>query len=79
MARAYLPLYFSYAEPLALLPDDERGRLVIALLEYTQSGTLPEFAPTSATAMLFAMIRSQIDRDTAKYNAKCDKNRDNIN
>lgn len=79
MARAYLPLYFSYTEPLALLPDDERGRLVIALLEYAQSGTLPEFAPTSATAMLFAMIRSQIDRDTAKYNAKCDKNRDNIN
>lgn len=27
MARAYLPLYFSYLEQLAMLPDDECGRL----------------------------------------------------
>lgn len=78
MARAYLPIYFSYTEQLAMLPDDERGRLVMQLLDYAQTGSLPELTPASAAAMLFSCMRSQIDRDTANYNAKCEKNRSNI-
>ena len=79
MARAYVPLYFSYAEQLAMLSDDERGRLILQLLEYAQAGTVPKLEPTSATAMLFSCMRGQIDRDAEKYNAKCRQNRDNIN
>ena len=79
MARAYVPLYFSYAEQLAMLSDDERGRLILQLLEYAQAGTVPKLDLTSAAAMLFSCMRGQIDRDAEKYNAKCQQNRDNIN
>ena len=79
MARAYVPLYFSYAEQLAMLPDDERGRLILALLEYAQTGAVPSFAPASATAMLFSCMRSQTDRDVEKYADICAKNRQNVN
>ena len=77
MARAYVPLYFSYAEQLAMLPDDERGRLILALLEYAQTGALPAFAPASAMAMLFSCMRAQLDRDVANYTDRCEKNRKN--
>lgn len=79
MARAYVPLYFSYAEQLAMLPDDECGRLILALLEYAQTGALPAFAPASATAMLFSCMRAQLDRDVEKYADICAKNRQNVN
>lgn len=79
MARTYVPLYFSYAEQLAMLPDDERGRLILALLEYAQTGAVPSFAPASATAMLFSCMRSQTDRDVEKYANICAKNRQNVN
>ena len=78
MARAYVPLYFSYAEQLAMLPDDECGRLILALLEYAQTGALPAFAPASATAMLFSCMRAQLDRDVEKYADICAKNRQNV-
>ena len=77
MARAYVPLYFSYAEQLAMLPDDERGQLILALLEYAQTGAIPAFAPASATAMLFSCMRSQTDRDVEKYAERCEKSRQN--
>lgn len=77
MARAYLPLYFSYAEPLAELPDADCKSLVLALLDYAQNGTLPEFASASAPAVVFSLMRSQVDRDVAKYAERCEKNRVN--
>ena len=73
-----MPFYFSYAEQLAMLSDDERGRLILALLEYAQTGALPAFAPASATAMLFSCMRSQTDRDVEKYADICAKNRQNV-
>ena len=79
MARAYVPLYFSYTEQLAMLPDDECGRLILALLEYAQTGAVPAFAPSSATAMLFSCMRAQLDRDVEKYEDICAKNRQNVN
>ena len=77
MAKAYIALYYSYREQLAILPDDERGRLVLALLDYAVNGTIPTLE--GASNMAFAFIRAQIDRDMAKYDARCEKNRENIN
>ena len=61
-----------------MLPDDECGRLILALLEYAQTGALPAFAPASATAMLFSCMRAQLDRDVEKYADICAKNRQNV-
>ena len=76
MPKAYISLYYSYREQLEILPDDERGRLIIALLDYAENGTIPTLE--GASNMAFAFIKAQIDRDTEKYNERCQKNRDNI-
>lgn len=75
MPKAYISLYYSYREQLEMLPDDERGRLIIALLDYAENGTIPIF--DGASKMAFSFIRAQIDRDSGKYAARCQKNREN--
>lgn len=75
MPKAYISLYYSYREQLEMLPDDERGRLIIALLDYAENGTIPTF--DGAAKMAFSFIRAQIDRDSGKYAARCQKNREN--
>ena len=79
MARAYIQLYYSYTEQLQLLPPEQCGKLTIALLNYAQTGVIPDFPADSAVFMLFSFIRSQIDRDYTRYEAKCKKNSDNAN
>ena len=79
MARAYIQLYYSYTEQLQLLPPEQCGKLTIALLNYAQTGVIPDFPADSAVFMLFSSIRSQIDRDYTHYEAKCKKNSDNAN
>lgn len=38
MAKCYVKAFFDWIEQTAALEDDERGRLFIAVLEYTRSG-----------------------------------------
>ena len=68
-------LYFDYREHLELLTDEERGRLLMALMDYGERGVLPELA--GAARMAFSFIRAQLDRDNAKYARKCAKNAEN--
>ena len=79
MARAYIQLYYSYTEQLQLLSPEQCGKLTIALLKYAQTGEIPDFPADSAVLMLFSSIRSQIDRDYARYEVKCKKNSENAN
>lgn len=58
-------LYYDYRQHLALLTDEERGKLLMALLNYGESGTAPEL--DGATMMAFSFIAGQIDRDARKY------------
>lgn len=58
-------LYFDYREQLALLSDEERGRLLMALMDYGELGTEPELK--GATRMAFSFIRAQMDRDSNKW------------
>ena len=76
MSKAYLSLYYSYREQLALLSDEERGRLVLHLIDYANAGVIPEL--DGAAKMAFAFIKSQIDRDSEQYESRCQKNRENI-
>lgn len=64
-------LYYDYRIHLDLLSDEERGQLFKALLDYGELGIEPDL--TGAALMAFSFIRSQIDRDTAKYIEKCRK------
>jgi len=69
------PCYLDYREPLKLLTKEQCGELWLAMFDYEETGTLPEFSGT--LAMAFSFIRSQMDRDRAAYIEKCKKNAEN--
>jgi hypothetical protein len=75
MAREYICLYFSYLDYIQPLTDEERGRLLTALLTYGATGDEPDMAGNER--MVFPAIRSQIDRDTEKYKNRCERNTEN--
>ena len=58
-------LYYDYRQHLALLTDEERGKLLMALLDYGESGTAPELE--GMALMAFSFISSQMVRDEQKY------------
>ena len=69
MARPGIMLYFDILEPIRVLPDAEKGRLLVAMLEYGQSGTVPEF--DGMLALAWGFVKPKLDRDGETYeNAK---------
>lgn len=58
-------LYYDYRKHLSLLNDEERGRLLMALLDYGEHGKQPEL--DGAALMAFSFIQAQMDRDADKY------------
>lgn len=69
MARPGIMLYFDIRQPLRVLPDADKGRLLDAILEYGEYGTIPEF--DGMLAMAWGFIQPKLDRDEESYeNAK---------
>ena len=66
MARPGIMLYFDILEPIRVLPDADKGRLLVAMLEYGQSGTVPEF--TGMLALAWGFVKPKIDKDSDEYN-----------
>lgn len=64
-------LYYDYREHLQILTDEERGRLLMALLDYGATGQAPKLE--GAARMAFSFITSQMDRDAERYAEKCRK------
>lgn len=65
----YAPIYFDARDKLALLPDDERGKLLLAILDYAMSAaqgetfTLDErYGLTLAGELSFHFMTDGIDR-----------------
>ena len=69
MAYEYFLAYHSYLKSIEPLSDAERGRLFTAMLEYSMTGAEPELR--GAERILFPTMKANIDRDVAKYEAKC--------
>ena len=61
-------LYHDIRTPLELLTDEQRGKLFIALLDYSEHGELPDF--DGALLMAFAFIRTSLDRDAEAWAEK---------
>lgn len=85
MARPGIMLYFDILEPIRLLPDADKGRLLVAILEYSKDGIVPQF--DGMLAMAWGFIQPKLDRDgesyentkvQRKYAAFC-KKRSNLN
>ena len=66
MARPGIMLYFDILEPIRVLPDADKGRLLVAMLEYGQSGMLPDF--TGMLALAWGFVKPKIDKDSEEYN-----------
>lgn len=65
MARPGIMLYFDILEPIKVLPDADKGRLLVAMLEYGQSGTVPEF--DGMLALAWGFVKPKIDKDAESY------------
>ena len=54
-------IYHEYREPLKLLTDEQRGRLLMALIDYSESGVVPEL--DAIWMMVFSFIERKMDSD----------------
>lgn len=66
MARPGIMIYFDMLGPIRVLPDADKGRLLVAMLEYGQSGKVPQFDGLLALAWEF--VKPKIDKDSEEYN-----------
>lgn len=65
MARPGMMIYFEVRKPLTWLPDEEKGRLFDAILEYGETGLEPKF--DGMLAMAWSFIQPKLDRDQTEY------------
>ena len=65
MARPGVMLYFDMLEPIRVLPDADKGRLLMAILEYGKEGILPDFE--GMLALAWGFVKPKIDRDLDEY------------
>ena len=66
MARPGIMLYFDILEPIKVLPDADKGRLLVAMLEYGKNGTVPAF--DGMLALAWGFVKPKIDKDESEYN-----------
>ena len=59
-APGYVPIVFSARRLLSMLPDAERGRMLLDLMDYAEFGTLPDY--DGLKAGVFDMLAEDIDR-----------------
>lgn len=67
-------IYFDQRDALAYISDELRGRLILAVLDYAQSGEYPDSSDKELMGQ-FVHFKSVIDRDNAKYLETCERNR----
>ena len=66
MARPGIMLYFDILDPIKVLPDADKGKLLVAMLEYGQTGTAPVF--DGMLALAWGFVKPKIDKDSEEYN-----------
>ena len=68
-------VYNGFYEPIKAMPDEVLGRLFRAIFQYNIDGS----EPTDADLIMpFAFFKNQFRVDANKYQARCEKNRENV-
>ena len=67
--------YHDQFESIKNLPKEIFADLIMAVMDYSSTGTEPDFDPVMCA--LFSTFKNTIDRDREKYNKICNRNRDN--
>lgn len=65
MGRPGIMLYFDMLEPISLLTNAERGKLLTAMLEYGKEGKAPAFQ--GKLALTWGFVQPKLDRDENSY------------
>ena len=65
MARPGIMLYFDILEPIRALPDADKGRLLVAMLEYGRDGIVPEL--DGVLGIVWSFVYPMIDKDGQRY------------
>ena len=69
--RPGVMLYFSVRPALKRLNAEQKGQLFDAILDYGESGLLPDF--DGVLGVCWDFIQPMIDKDAEAYREKCDK------
>lgn len=75
--REYFCAYHSMLDATRKLSDAEVGRLFRGLLHYSATGEQPDNLQ-GREEIVFDIFSQQIDRENERYEAKCDRNRQNV-
>ena len=67
--------YFHHAAVIRQLSDSDAGRVYKALLEYGDTGELPDFGSCEGCALVFTMLRTEIDYNCERYRQECENRR----
>ena len=70
----YIMLYHDFLETTQALTDAERGRLIVAMVEFARDGRADESALVGNERVLFPVFRRQIERDARAYEARVQAN-----
>ena len=65
MARPGIMVYFNILEPIKGLSDEDRGKLLVAMLEYGQDGVIPNLE--GPLVFVWPFVRQMIDKDEQRY------------
>lgn len=65
MGRPGIMLYFDMLEPIQVLTNAERGKLLTAILEYGKEGKKPDFR--GKLALAWGFVQPKLDRDENSY------------
>lgn len=65
MGRPGIMLYFDILEPIRMLPDEDKGRLLVAMLEYGRDGIKPEL--DGMLGIVWSFVQPKIDKDGERY------------
>ena len=65
-------LYLDNFKHLKKMSAEDIGQLMIALMDYAEDGSLPDFSENMTLDVLFGMMSEQIDRDFEKYAQTCE-------
>ena len=69
-------IHLEYREQIDMLTTEQKGMLLDALCDYAQNGeTSSELDPL--TKMAFSIMRARMDRDSERYEKKCERLRAN--
>lgn len=71
-------IYFELRGALQVLSNEDKGRLLDAILAYAEDGTDPDLEP-GALAAIWALTKPRLDADAQRYADRCAKAKDAIN